>query len=426
MVKRPVHLREAHAHIYAHGQELSLPNLASCGSLEECLEVVSRECARLAPGEWCLVMAARPEGWRVARWPTMRELDSAAGDRPCVVMSFDHHALAVNSAAFAACGITNDTPDPPLGVIVREGGKPTGLLLETAARLVRDKFPEPERAAKLENLRRAVKDLAGHGFVEVHEMLGQPWLGPLLAELHDRGELPLKVEIYVPIAQFDNVYQGRQAWERPGLRLAGGKIFSDGSLNSRTAWVLSEYVDPLDGHPFGKPLMTAPEIAKAIENCATRGMGLAAHAIGDGAVKACLDAAESTKRHSSAGRHPLRIEHCELIDETDVPRFARLGVIASVQPCHLLYDIEVLTRGLPHRLNRVLPLREMIDSGLVPGKTLLFGSDVPIVRPHPEDSVRAAVERRRGEGSVGGGLSEAVALGQAIRPEEAWAGFQVR
>jgi predicted amidohydrolase YtcJ len=109
-----------------------------------------------------------------------------------------------------------------------------------------------------------------------------------------------------------------------------------------------------------------------------------------------------------------------LIDETDVPRFTRLGVIASVQPCHLLYDIEALHRGLPHRLDRVLPLRELIDAGLEPGRGLIFGSDVPIVRADPKDSIRAATHRR----SEAHTPEQAVGLGQRLTEAQAWDCFE--
>ena len=143
-----------------------------------------------------------------------------------------------------------------------------------------------------------------------------------------------------------------------------------------------------------------------------------------------LDAIErgtaTGRRRQDARAKPSRhrIEHCELIDAADVPRFAGLGVVCSVQPCHLLADIPVLTRQMGHRLDRVLPLRELIDSGCTPtgmdGAGLLwFGSDVPIVRADPGDSIRAAVDRR-GEGM---GQGEAIAWGQRITEAEAWAAF---
>ena len=112
-----------------------------------------------------------------------------------------------------------------------------------------------------------------------------------------------------------------------------------------------------------------------------------------------------------------RIEHAEIIDEADVGRFKALGVVCSPQPCHLLADIEALRRLLPHRLHRVLPMRELIDSGLTPGVDLLFGSDAPIVAPEPRDNVIAATLRRR----EGAPASEAIAPEQAISEAEAWA-----
>ena len=115
----------------------------------------------------------------------------------------------------------------------------------------------------------------------------------------------------------------------------------------------------------------------------------------------------------------LRIEHAELVDEADVGRFAALGVVASVQPCHLLADIEALRRLLPHRLGRVLPLRELAAAGCRPGDLMWFGSDTPIVRPDAEDSIQAAVHRRR----VGMGEGEAIAIEQAIAEPEAWDAF---
>ncbi|MEO0629983.1 MAG: amidohydrolase family protein, partial [Planctomycetota bacterium] len=139
---------------------------------------------------------------------------------------------------------------------------------------------------------------------------------------------------------------------------------------------------------------------------------LACHAIGDAAVRAVLDAVERVR----PPRWTVRIEHAEMIAPSDWPRFAELGVIASVQPCHLLTDIEALSRAVPEMATRVLPLRELIDYGLEPGRTLLFGSDAPIVRPDPEDSIRAAVHRSRPDSVV-------IAPEQAISEAEAWACF---
>jgi predicted amidohydrolase YtcJ len=288
-------------------------------------------------------------------------------------------------------------------------------------------------------VRDSLADLAKHGFVEVHEMLSPAWLGPMLAELDRAGELRTTVWLYPPLDSLEEVARGRLAWEGPHVRLAGGKVFADGTLNARTAWMLAPYADAMPGSPRGHEMMNVEQLRDAIRRCRSFGVGLAVHAIGDGAVRASLDAweEEGTKaqRHEGTeagawasaanGLPAMRIEHCEMIDAVDVPRFAELGVVCSVQPCHLLYDIEALERGQPRRLDRVLPLRELIASGCRPGELLWFGSDVPIVRPNPEDSVRAAMDRRRIEGSPGGTASRAIAPEQAITEEECWRAFSL-
>jgi predicted amidohydrolase YtcJ len=152
-----------------------------------------------------------------------------------------------------------------------------------------------------------------------------------------------------------------------------------------------------------------------VADCDRLGLPVAAHAIGDGAVRAVLDAIEAVRPRTPG----FRIEHAEIIDEADIPRFARLGVLCSPQPCHLLADVEALRRYLPHRLDRVLPLRELIDAGCTPGRRLLFGSDVPIVRADPEDGILAATKRRRADMHP----SQAIAPAQAITEPEAWACF---
>lgn len=416
-------IRESHAHLAMHGRALSLPRLDDVRDVAGALEVVREASAALGPGEWVMVCGARVEGWRETRWPTVEELERACGGRPCCLMSFDHHAVMASRAALAAAGIGAGSADPAGGVIVRDrDGEATGLLLESVAWRVWGSAPEASVGAREAHVRCALADLRRVGYVEVHDLKAPLWLGEVLGRLHDAGELPMRVEVYVMLEEVEGAARAR-GWERPGLRLAGAKVFADGTLNSRTAWMLEPYQEPIAGHECGKALMTVGELVSAMRRAHGVGLGLAVHAIGDAAVRAVLDAREAFLKEigedGRSGRSPgLRIEHAEVIDEADVVRFARLGVVASVQPCHLLADVEVLMRQLPGRLERVMPLRELLASGLEPGRGVVFGSDVPIVRADPEDSIRAAVERGRG------GLGESrIAPGQAISEALAWACF---
>lgn len=415
-----VPLREAHAHIAAHGRAMSMERFESRTGVDDFLQHVAASAARARAADegdgtrrsrsglakdassWLLGGGARVEGWSDPRWPTLKELDAATGPRPACIWSFDYHALLINSAAMRALDIAEDAADPPNGRIVRDDqGRLTGLMLESAAKLVWSRIPEPGPELRRAQVEAALADLAGHGFVEIHDLLSPPWLGPLLGELDRAGRLPARILLYPPLADLDATLATQKRWGSDQVTLAGAKLFADGTLNSRTAWMLHPYADPLPGLPCGQQMLTREDLTSAMQRVWSMSLGLAVHAIGDAAVREVLNAFQC----SMSSLHPsvpsslpaLRIEHAELIDEADVPRFARLGVVASVQPCHLLTDIEVLRRQLPHQLSRVLPLRELIDSGCLPGELLWFGSDTPIVRPHPRDSVQAAVHRRRAD-----------------------------
>lgn len=402
---------EAHAHIAHHGRTMRMIDLASCPDRGD---MIDRLASAHEPG-WVLGFGARPDAWPEPRWPTAAELDRAVGDRPCAAWCFDAHTLVANSLAMQAAGIEPGTTIDR-GVIERDtSGKATGVMREAAAQHVWNAVPEPSPAQQTADVRAALADLAALGYTEVHDLKSDLWLGPVLAGLESAGDLPVAVTVFPMIDDLEEAVRGRPAWESGRVRLGGGKIFTDGTINSRTAWMLEPFADGMPDYPCGTPMMSSDAIEQAVRLADGLGLPLAAHAIGDAAVRAVLDAIERA--------HPTttgwRIEHLELVHEADIPRFAQLGVTASVQPCHLLTDIEALQRSVPDRLGRVLPLRDLIDAGCEPGVGLIFGSDVPIVPANPKDSIRAAVTRRR-KGMDG---TESIAPSQAISKAEAWACF---
>ncbi|MFT3684002.1 MAG: amidohydrolase family protein [Phycisphaerales bacterium] len=413
-------LREAHGHLGMLGESLRQPNLSACGSVGECLDVIGRAVAGVERGGWLLVRGARVEGWAERRWPTLGELDGVSGAVPVVVMSFDHHMAMGNSAALAGAGLRTGVPVPPNGVVCVDGrGRATGVLMEQAAVAAWNAAPQPSMLERVEQVRAGAEHLHAMGFVEVHDLHTPEWMPVALAQLDRAGELPVSVRLYPPFSRIEAEAARAGGYESRQVRLAGGKLFADGTLNSQTALMLEPYAGAGGGGGgsgeggCGVAMHTVAEIESAIARCDAVGKHLAVHAIGDGAVRMVLDCFEHVRPRASGGR----IEHCELVDEADVPRFKRLGVACSVQPCHLLADIEVLQRTLAHVERKVLPLRDLLATGLEPGSVergIVFGSDVPIVRAEPEDSIQAAVER----GRVGSGV--AINPGQAISPEQAW------
>ncbi|MGE3107097.1 MAG: amidohydrolase [Phycisphaerales bacterium] len=416
----PRPLREAHAHIASHGESLSLLDLSGCRSVGACLRDLANLARRAEHHDprhtrdgWVLAFGARVESWNEQRWPTRRELDEASGP-PCVIMSFDHHSAGANSGAMRLAGL-----DP---------AQHPGVLLEGDAYRAWNAAPEPSRDQRKRHVLASLSALAGLGVVEVHDMLSQDWLGPILGELAADGALPVQcVWLYPPVNAFD---PARHEWESERVRLAGAKVFADGTLNSRTALMLHDYREPIQGLPRGQTMASAAELDAALLKVSAARGHLAVHAIGDAAVRSVLDAIERVNPRADDLGIRARIEHCELIDEADIPRFARLGVVASLQPCHLLYDIEALTRYLPHRLDRVLPIRELLESGCAAGMLtadqrragageVWFGSDVPIVRANAEDSVEAATRRSRADAPA-----LTVAAAQRIDEATAWRCFE--
>lgn len=413
----PARLVEGHCHLVQLGRSLTMADLSECATRQDMLARIADHAGRAPAHAWVLAHAARPEAWPDPSWPTRAELDRAADNRPVCAWCFDYHALVASSAALAHARITPDTRFDHGRVELDHAGEPTGLLVEHAALALWRAVPEPPEPDRPAIVRQACAHLAAMGFTEAHDMKAQPWLGRVLAGLDRAGELPLAVRLYALLDDLDQLHDTRAGWQTDRVRLAGGKIFTDGTLNSRTAHTLRPYADTKPGTlpPTGMAMMSPAEIEGAVRRVDALNLPLAAHAIGDAAVRAALDAIERA-RPRAAG---FRIEHAELIDAADVPRFARLGVVASLQPCHLLADIEALRRAVPDRLDRVLPIRELLDSGLEPGVGVLFGSDVPIVRADPGDSIQAAVHRRRPNTPP----ANAVSPGQAIDEAAAWACF---
>ncbi len=393
------HFRDAHLHLYAHGEQVTCVPLADCASLDECLQRLARRAEQLPPAEWVRAAGARVEAWPERRFPTAREIDKAVGNRPAFVRSFDLHACALSSELLARTGINRDTPDPQGGRILRDEQRhPTGVLLEAAAFLVRPAIPAPSPDERKETVRAALRDLLSHNIVEAHDMLAQPWLGPTLAQLideRDHAASTIRFRLYAPLDDLEQFAADAPNWQRDNLTLDGGKIFLDGTLNSRTAYLLEPFTDPLPNLPRGERLFTDAALDAAIRRADSLNLPLAMHAIGDAAVRYALDAIERTSPRTRA----FRIEHAQFIHEADIPRFPQLNVIASPQPCHLLCDVEALQRLTPHLIHRAFPLRDLLDAeadaGHAPGATVWFGSDTPVVPPAPADNLQAAIHRRR-------------------------------
>ncbi len=345
------------------------------------------------------VAAARPvqgwvigQGWDANGWsspPDRRALDRVQAG-PVYLDSLDVHAVWLNSAALAAAGITRDVPDPYGGRIVRDAsGEPTGLLLERAIELVTPHLPDPPPDVLDAALLDAQTEAHRLGVTGIHDVESMQVL-EAFQRLEAGGKLRLRVLFHPPVSALPGLV-GRKIRSGQGsdwLTIGGVKLFLDGSLGSRTAWMLEPYTGSRDR---GMPKTGEEEARQAVTRAAAAGIAATVHAIGDAAVRRALDLLEDLP----AVGVPHRIEHFQCVHPSDLDRATRGGLVISMQPAHLLTDIPLVDRHWGDRGRGAYAFRSLLRSGA----RLVFGSDVPVASLDPREGMYAALERKGFDGA---------------------------
>jgi predicted amidohydrolase YtcJ len=400
-------LTDAHIHLESLARLRIEVDLGGARSLAEALSTVRRYAAELPDGAWVVGRGWYNDAWRDPRLPHRRSLDEAAGGRPAFLVRKDAHSAWASSAALAVAGIERGTPDPPGGVIDRDGdGEPTGIVRENAVQTIQRRVPRPPEERLDAAMAATLRDLARLGLTSVHSM-DRPTAFASLARLNARRPLPVRVTWMLPAPRLEHA-------ERLGLcggvgddhlRIWGVKAFLDGSLGSRTA-------EMLDGS--GVPVLPQPELVDLARRCAAAGLSLCLHAIGDAAVRRALDALEPLAGASPRWRP--RIEHAQCVDPADLPRFRRAGVIASMQPIHAVADRELADGVWAERARHAYAWRALHDAGAA----LAFGSDAPVESADPLLGMDAATGWRR---RAGWHPALALTRAQALRAYTAGAAY---
>jgi len=405
---------DAHLHFGHHAMARQEVDLDAAKTLADGLELLRAAAERLKPDQWL-----RGRGWDRNRWgglPTAADLDTAIGTRAAALSSHDGHALWLSATALHATGIDRQTSAPPGGVIERdEHGNPAGVLFENAQDLVRRHIPEPTDRELRDAILRALKLASAAGLTGIHNF-EDARTRRTFQSIEAAGELTLRVYHGVPRGELKHARErGLQTgvgsdW----LRIGPVKLFADGALGSRTAHLLEPYVGRLDDGYRGVATMTPDELCEHMRLAADAGLDLAVHAIGDAAVRSVLDAYERTRNaHPALGQRMLRIEHAQMVDPSDVPRFAKLGVIASMQPSHATADWRVADAHWGERSRHAYAWRSLLDAGA----TVAFGTDAPVESLEPLKSLYAATTRRDPQGEPSGGwfAAQCLTLEEAIR-----------
>ena len=379
---------DAHCHFLWWAIEANRLDLSETTSLEAALTKIESHAKTLREDAWILGGRFDKNLW--GRWPNREELDRVSRGHPAVLRSRDGHSRWANSRALAVAGVTRDTVTPEGGEIERDvSGQPTGVLRENAIRLLDACVPQPSRDEVRRALRWGQAEAVSRGLTSIHDLDNpMPEAHRGFQELLDVGALHLRVHMGIPHGRLDAALELgiKTGLGNEWLQFSNLKIFTDGALGSQTA-ALEE---PYEGTDYrGVLTVDRAQLRTDVQRAAEAGIAVAIHAIGDRAVRVALDAIEAAG--GSRGRLRHRLEHIQLVRDDDVERFARLGVIASMQPIHATSDRDIADRYWGARCSRAYPWRSLRDAGA----TLAFGSDAPVEPIDPLLGMYAAVARKR-------------------------------
>jgi len=398
-------LVDAHAHIAGLGAQSELLQL---GDAEDIFDLCARVESHLVTfkGAWLL-----GRGWDQSKWTgprrtlpsSPRMLDQVTRELPSFLVRVDGHAAWANSAALARAGIVASTPDPKGGKILRDSqGQATGVLLDTAMSLVSRHIPTKDAAAAKRHMLQGLNAAAKAGLTTVHDAgMGR---GELAALLQLAAEAPLPIRVYVMLGTGDAAFLDQQLALGPRVGLHGDrvtiravKLFQDGAMGSRGAALLQPYSDAKDSRGL---LVTAPaELEARAKKAAAAGFQLCTHAIGDRANRLVIDLYQRLLSAGIRAARP-RLEHAQVLSPEDLPRLAKLGIIASMQPTHATSDMRWAEARLGSaRLFGAYAWQRLRQSGAV----LAFGSDAPVEPIDPLQGLYAAVTRQSKAGEPTGG-----------------------
>jgi len=409
---------DSHGHVMGLGFGALTLDLTDTRSLAEALAKIAAYAQAHPDRPWILGRGWNQELWPEKRFPTAAELDAVVGDRPVWLTRVDGHAGWANSKALAAAGVTATTRDPAGGKIERlaVGGKPAGVLVDTATELVDSKVPAPRPEDRDLALAKAQDLLLAKGVTAIADMGTSIEDWQAYRRAGDTGTLRIRIMAYAAGTDAMSLIggPGPTPWlYEDRLRLNGVKLYLDGALGSRGASLKAPYTDA----PGTKGLRITgdTQLKNLMSRAALDKFQVAAHAIGDEANMALLSAIEEMSA-TYGGDRRWRIEHAQVVDPADIARFGKHGIIASMQPVHQTSDREMAEKRLgPARLAGAYAWKSIEATGA----KIVFGSDVPVEAADPFAGWAAAISRTGPDGQPLGGWQPQ----ERVSREEAFAAY---
>lgn len=398
---------DAHVHFYMGGDGITSVQLLDAVSAEEFTKRIAEFAHTRPKGEWILNGNWDHERWTPANLPTHQLIDDVSKDNPVFVNRSDGHMCLANALAMKLAGVDRDTKDVPGGVIVRDAdGNPTGIFKDAAKSLIERAQPHPSMVHILSALKAAQDYATENGVTSVQDMgvftaQGVDTMADVIRgyqTLEKRGELHVRVSTHLPLVDWKRLASaGIMAdFGTEKLQVGALKSFADGSLGSTTAWFFEPYSDAPNTSGIPSPELLHPDkMYEEMRNADKAGLQLAVHAIGDRAIRAIFDMFERLEREEGISDRRLRIEHAQHVSPADIPRFAKLHVIASMQPYHAIDDGRWADKRIgPERVKTTYAFRSLLDAGAV----LAFGSDWFVAPMNPLVGIYAAATRRTLDG----------------------------
>jgi predicted amidohydrolase YtcJ len=395
---------DAHVHFVDGGDHLQAVQLKDATSSEEFARRIE-ERARVTPkGEWVTGGDWDETKWSPPNLPTKELIDPVTPNTPVWVNRYDGHESLANSVTLRLANVTAKTPDPPGGQIVRDAqGNPTGVLRDAAQGLVDKVMPPMSHEHRMRAIHRAMDYAASVGVTSVQNMNPDYDDVKAYAELEQQGELTVRIYVAPMETQWkDQAKIGiRHGFGTPYLRMGAVKGYADGSLGSETAYFFDSYTDEPHSHGLLSDEMHPPSaMRQRLQGADAAGLQICVHAIGDQAISMMLDIYGQIEKANGKKDRRWRIEHAQHMAAKDFDRFAKLGVIASVQPYHAIDDGRWAEKRIgPERIKRTYAFRTFLEHGV----KLAFGTDWSVAPLNPMWTIYAAVTRATLDGKNPGG-----------------------
>jgi hypothetical protein len=416
---------DSHIHFYDWALSRLNLNLAAMASLAHLLDAVRIAAVTKPTAEWIVGVGFNETDWPENRLPTRAELDVAAPDHPVALWRCDLHLAVVNSKTLELAGIGSATPDPPGGIVSRDGeGRPNGILRELAVNLIKNIMPKPGHEEVLAAMRVGMAALHSMGITAVHDfrlMGGLEGAAALTAwqRLRQSGDLNLRCWVTLPGEHLEEaIALGlRTGFGDECLRIGHVKFFADGGMGARTAWMIDPYLDA----GWGMPLIPMDQLEQKVFNAECAGLSAAVHAVGDRTnhelirMFAKLQVKRGNLADAGRDRPALahRIEHLQMVRAEDLARLAQLDVVASMQPHNAILDMAMIDACVGRNGRYTYAFGEVMANGI----PVCFSSDAPVCDPSPLVGIHAAVTRQGKDGRPPGGWypNQRVSVAQAVR-----------